>query len=84
MKKPDRSRNHGVQVAVDWPGSSCLHSKVPLTGLEPVVSALRGRRVNHLHYSGKEQRSRFSIHSLFHHRNGTPRWWSSIENERVQ
>jgi hypothetical protein len=26
--------------------------KVPLTGLEPVVSALRGRRVNHLHYSG--------------------------------
>lgn len=26
---------------------------VPLTGLEPVVSALRGRRVNHLHYSGK-------------------------------
>lgn len=26
---------------------------VPLTGLEPVVSALRGRRVNHLHHSGK-------------------------------
>ena len=27
--------------------------KVPLTGLEPVLSALRGRRVNHLHHSGK-------------------------------
>jgi hypothetical protein len=61
VKKPDRSRNHGVQVAVDWPGSSCLHSKVPLTGLEPVVSALRGRRVNHLHYSGKRSSS-FNSH----------------------
>lgn len=30
-----------------------VERKVPLTGLEPVVSALRGRRVNHLHYSGK-------------------------------
>ena len=31
---------------------NCFILKVPLTGLEPVVSALRGRRVNHLHYSG--------------------------------
>ena len=46
-----------------------LEVRIPLTGLEPVVSALRGRRVNHLHYSGKYQRSSFSIHSLFHRRN---------------
>src|SRR6185503_21297604 len=32
--------------------------RVPLTGLEPVVSALRGRRVNHLHYSGRIQCSK--------------------------
>src|ERR1043165_8929272 len=30
-----------------------MKEKVPLTGLEPVLSALRGRRVNHLHHSGK-------------------------------
>ena len=30
-----------------------LKFTVPLTGLEPVLSALRGRRVNHLHHSGK-------------------------------
>jgi hypothetical protein len=32
---------------------SAAYELVPLTGLEPVLSALRGRRVNHLHYSGK-------------------------------
>jgi hypothetical protein len=31
---------------------NCFKVKVPLTGLEPVLSALRGRRVNHLHHSG--------------------------------
>jgi hypothetical protein len=38
-------------------GARCNYFKikVPLTGLEPVVSALRGRRVNHLHYSGKDR-----------------------------
>lgn len=37
------------------PGARCNYFKikVPLTGLEPVLSALRGRRVNHLHHSGK-------------------------------
>ena len=31
---------------------------VPLTGLEPVLSALRGQRVNHLHHSGRQCGSR--------------------------
>jgi hypothetical protein len=30
---------------------------IPLTGLEPVLSALRGRRVNQLHYSGIVERA---------------------------
>ena len=59
------ARNTSTAV---WP---FLKVRIPLTGLEPVVSALRGRRVNHLHYSGKDQTSSFSIHSLFHRRNGT-------------
>ena len=33
-------------------GKAKSRLEVPLTGLEPVLSALRGRRVNHLHYSG--------------------------------
>ena len=44
------------------PGSSYV--RVPLTGLEPVVSALRGRRVNHLHYSGKNK-LRASVYTAY-------------------
>ena len=51
-----------------------VEGKIPLTGLEPVVSALRGRRVNHLHHSGNSTHidhfnNELNIHTVLIDRN---------------
>jgi hypothetical protein len=63
-----------------------LKKKIPLTGLEPVLSALRGRRVNQLHYSGKLSKAhRLSVTSDddYTHLAGLSQSIVSFENKRL-
>ena len=72
-----RSNVTGITVRMLWVDKCKEEEKVPLTGLEPVVSALRGRRVNHLHYSGILNRRR----TRNHHKTLSYRApWSNIKN----
>ena len=49
--KVSRNKSESPSIQLQSTGSGFF--RIPLTGLEPVLSALRGRRVNHLHHSGK-------------------------------